>query len=232
MIKFKNITIGNSAGVLLALYFTLSALIPYGCKQEFAGFADQGVIIYDVEISDDNTDIPGAMMPSELKTYYLSGKTATSITAGLGLVETRIISDPVLRQYKTLVSAMGQKIALVLDEAKVSNNLNDRIDLELTYTGREKQIAGFTCKEVVVKDSTDNVFSIYFANDFPVKNVNWGTPFRDIDGLLMEYSMKFGNAVMSLRVKEVIMEKVDPALFEIPDDYQQIEDPAEMDMFM
>ena len=48
----------------------------------------------------------------------------------------------------------------------------------------------------------------------------------------MEYSMQFGNAVMSLKAREVIQKEVDDELFTVPDDYQLIDDPAALDLII
>ena len=188
----------------------------------------EGIIVYDVKYHnmDDGASL---LMPDEIRTYLAQEMSATVISGAMGAVETKIISDPNLREYKTLISAMGQRIALVLDEKEVDRNLNSRVDLELTYTGNEKVIAGYSCKEVKVRDSTDNVYFVYYSDEFSIDQPNWGTPFRAINGVLMQYSMRFGDAIMDLTARKVEEAELDPEFFGIPDDYQIITDPSQLE---
>ena len=224
----------NVAGIVCLGYFLISSFYFYGCDSDskVMGHLDEGIVVYDVDFENVDDGFSGAMMPSEIKTYVLNGMTATLISAGMGLVETKVISNPVDKEYQTLVSAMGQKIALVMNEQQVVGNFQDRVSLELTYTGNEKEIAGVNCKEVVVRDSTDNVYSVYYCDAFNIENPNWGTPFHEINGVLMEYSMKFGDAVMNLKANRILKDSVRSDFFLVPDDYEIITDPSQLEFIL
>jgi hypothetical protein len=224
----------NVLGIFVLGYFLISSFYFYGCNSgsNISGDLDKGVIVYDVDFENVDDGFSGAMMPSEIKTYVLNGMTATLISAGMGLVETKVISNPIDKEYQTLVSAMGQKIALVMNEQQVIGNFQDRVALELTYTGIEKKIAGVNCKEVVVRDSTDNVYSVFYCDAFSIDNPNWGTPFHEINGVLMEYSMKFGDAVMNLKANRILEDSIKSDFFEVPDDYEIITDPSQLEFIL
>jgi hypothetical protein len=218
-------------GLIFSLYLLVSVGSQIGCTPKGNGSFTEGLIVYDVEYHN-MEDGSAFLMPDEIRTYLAKGVSATVISGAMGAVETKIISDPDLKEYKTLISAMGQKIALVLGEEDVNRNFSNRVDLQLTHTGKEKIIAGYTCKEVRVRDSTDNVYMVYYSDDFGIEHPNWGTPFRGINGVLMQYSMKFGDSVLDLTAKRVEEAIVEPSFFEIPEDFQVITDPSQLEAFL
>jgi hypothetical protein len=224
-----NSLIRQSYGPVVALLFCLSALAPYGCKQSPFDGLKEGKVIYDVTVEGDEINpMMKAMMPGEIITYFGNDRTCTVISAAMNMMETRLISDAANYSYTTLVSAMGKKVAMVLNKKQVEENYLDRVNLKITYTGQEKEIAGILCKEAMVTDSTNNTYPVYYTEELAVKTPNWSTPFRDINGLLMEYSINMAGMRMNLRAREIVNETHDPSMYQIPEGYEIIDDPKKM----
>jgi len=224
--KLRNFRAGT-----LALLFLAVAVAPYGCKtSEFDGMKE-GKVVYDVAYEgDDMPPMMKALLPSEVTTYFGNNQTAMVISMNMNMAETKLISDAVNLKQVTLVSAMGRKIAMVMDKAKVEENYLDRVDLKIVHTNEEKEIAGIVCKQVLVTDSTDHTYAVYYTEDLDIDKPNWSTPFREIKGLLMEYSVKINGIKMNLKAKEIVNVKHDPAFFSIPEGYEIISDPKELRM--
>ncbi len=228
--KFRNqLSYSGTVRTLLFLVLLGSLLAPYGCKHgKFDGLAE-GKIVYEVTIEGEGLNpMMKAMMPSEVTTYFDKNKTCTVISMGMNMMETRLISDASNFKYTTLVSAMGKKIAMVLDRKQVEENFSDRVNLKVKKTSETKEIAGVQCKQAMITDSTENTYPVYYTDDLSLEQPNWSTPFRDINGLLMEYSISFGGMMMKLKAKEIVNTKVDPTFYEIPEGYEIIKDPKEM----
>jgi hypothetical protein len=147
---------------------------------------------------------------------------------GMSMMETRLISDASAFTYTTLMDAMGKKIALVLNKAQVEENYSDRVDLKVMHTGETKVIAGMQCKQAMITDSTNNTYPVYYTEDLNVTNPNWSSPFRDIKGFMMEYSIRFGEMVMNLKAKEVVGVENDESLFTVPEGYQIVKDTKDL----
>ncbi|MBL0341596.1 MAG: hypothetical protein IPP71_12030 [Bacteroidetes bacterium] len=147
---------------------------------------------------------------------------------GMNMMETRLISDAVNFKYTTLISAMGRKVAMVLDKKQVDENFSDQVNLKVVHTSEMKEIAGLQCKQALITDSTQNTYPVYYTEDLSLAEPNWSNPFRDIHGMLMEYSISFGGMVMKLKAKEIVNTKVDAALYVIPEGYEIIKDPKDM----
>ncbi len=217
------------AAIVTGFLFTMMAVAPYGCSRGPFDGLSEGKVVYDVTF--DGADIPPmmkAMLPSEVVTYFSGDKTCTIISMGMNMMETKLISDASKFNYITLVSAMGRKIAMVLNREQVKENYSDRVDLKIRYTGAEKEIAGIVCKEAMVTDSINNSYPVYYTDELAIKEPNWSSPFREIEGLLMEYSINISGMTMNLKAKKIVNEQHDPSLFEIPEGYDIIHDPKDM----
>jgi hypothetical protein len=216
-------------GLLIALTLVVSATIPYGCSSGASSGLSEGKIVYEVSFEDANINpMMKALLPSEVTTYFKNNRTCTVISMGMSMMETRLISDASAFTYTTLMDAMGKKIALVLNKAQVEENYSDRVDLKVMHTGETKVIAGMQCKQAMITDSTNNTYPVYYTEDLNVTNPNWSSPFRDIKGFMMEYSIRFGEMVMNLKAKEVVGVENDESLFTVPEGYQIVKDTKDL----
>lgn len=213
-------------GILPAILLITVAIAPYGCKRgEFDGLKE-GKVVYDVTFEGEEINpMVKAMLPSEVVTYFGDNKTCMVISMGMNMMETKLVSDASSYKYTTMVAAMGKKIAMILDKAQVDKNYLDRVDLKVVHTNEVKEIAGMQCKKATVTDSTDHTYDVYYTEDLAISNPNWSSPFRDIDGLLMEYSIQVGGMKMNLKAKEIVNIEQDPEIFKVPNDYEIVTDP-------
>jgi len=221
--------IKSTWGVLLFSILLLSMLAPYGCKTSPFDGLKEGKVVYDVTVEGEGMNpMIKAMMPSQVTTYFDNNKTCTVISMGMSMMETRLISDAVDFKYTTLINAMGRKVAMVLDKKQVDENFSDRVHLKVVHTSETKEIAGVMCRQALITDSTDHTYPVYYTDDLEIASPNWSSPFRDINGLLMEYSIKFGGMVMNLKAKEIVNTKNDQTFYEIPEGYEIIKDPKDL----
>ncbi|HEX5002043.1 MAG TPA: hypothetical protein VFW78_06080 [Bacteroidia bacterium] len=225
-----NIKPKSVAGAAFLSYLLLSMFSYYGCSHS-EGTPGEGHIIYQVSLEGDDVDpMMKTMMPSEITTYYKGNQTATIISMGMGMMETRMISDAAARTYSTLISAMGKKVAMVMNGQQVDQSFSGRAPLNVRYTDEVKEIAGVKCRQAMITDSTDNSYPVYYTDELGKSAFNWSTPYKEIEGMLMEYSIRFDNIVMKLTAKEIVHEPADSAVFTVPNDYEKITDPDQMEL--
>jgi len=227
-VKLKNnMKAGSLLGIAVALIFLCSSLMPYGCSHGPVDGLEEGKIIYDVTFETGEMNaMMKAMLPSEVITYFNDNKTCTVISMGMNMMETRLISDGINYKYTTLVSAMGRKVAMVMDKKQVETNYLDRVELQVRHTSEKKEIAGVSCKQAIITDSTNHTYPVYYTEEIAIKQPNWSSPFRDIDGLLMEYSISLGGIVMNLKAREIVKMVTEKSYFDIPEGYEIIKDPS------
>ena len=63
---------------------------------------------------------------------------------------------------------------------------------------------------------------MYYTNDIGISHSNWYTPFREIEGVLLEYQVRKYNYEMRLTALEVIKEEINDNVFSVPGDYENI----------
>jgi len=224
--------IKSIGGYTCLVLFIATLLGGYGCKHDTLKGRNEGKVIYEVTYPDTLLNSPmGAMLPKEMTMYFRDNKTNSELKMGMGMIVTRFMSDANDKTFATLLKGFGKKSAMVFDEEAVKKNFLDRVDLKLVETGKTKEIAGFVCREVNVTDSTDNTYQVYYTEEVALENPNWCTPFNDIEGLMMEYTININNMVLNLIAKSIVFEKVDSLMFTVPDDYEIITDPKQFRPF-
>ncbi len=215
--------------ILIGLMFLIVAAAPYGCKTgQVSGFRE-GKVVYDVEFEAEGIPpMMKAMLPSEITTYFSNDRTCTVINMGMNMMETKLISDAVRYTYTTLINGMGNKKAMIFDQEMVKKQFLDRVPLKVVFTDEKKEIAGVQCRQAMITDSTNHVYPVFYTEEIALSDPNWCTPFNEIKGLLMEYSISFGNFVMKLKAKKIVEEKAEQTWFEIPEGYERITDPSQL----
>ena len=97
-------------------------------------------------------------------------------------------------------------------------------DINITLTKETKDIAGYACKsaDIVVKgDSTWN-FKVFYTEEIKINKSNAHTPFKEIDGVLMEYQLLSNNILMHFTATKVISEEVASEAVELGDGYEMV----------
>ncbi len=226
-------TTGILSGIVFFLCWMFLAPVHTGCNSSEFNSIKEGMVVYDVSFeTNEMSPMIKAMLPSEVTTYFSDNKTCTVISMGMNMMETRLISDAMNYTYTTLVSAMGRKVAMVMDKKQVESNYLDRVALQVRHTSDKKEIAGISCSQALITDSTNHTYPVYYTEEILVKDPNWSSPFHDIEGMLMEYSINLNGIVMNLKAKKIVNNVNDKSLFEIPKGYEIIKDPSEFKFTM
>lgn len=224
--------IKKNLGYFCYILFVLTITGSYGCKHRLGEGRGEGKIVYEVSYPDTLKNGPmAAFLPKEMTLYFKDNITNAEFKMGMGLITTRFLSDAGKGQFSTIFKGFGKKSAMTFNREQVKTNFLDHVDLKLVETGKTIEIAGYQCKEVTVTDSTDNTYEVYYTEEVDLDDPNWCTPFNEIDGLMLQYSIKVNNMVMNLKAKSVVFEKVDSLNFVLPADYEIITDPKQFKPF-
>ena len=204
---------------LLVLMLTLFAGNTYAGDKDF-----QGIIIYN--ISYENSDIDPqmmAMMPKTMKMKIKGDKSRTEISMGMG--STSVIFNGTAKEGFTLMDMMGQKLAFTMTSDDIEKELSEGPDMEIDVTGETKEIAGIVCKKVIVKiheeGEKEMKYIVFFTEELGSGMLNYNNPmFKDIDGVMLEYSMNENNMSMTFTAISVDKKKISDDEFDMPDDYK------------
>lgn len=185
----------------------------------------EGKIEYNISyprISEDNVMLD--MMPKKMRTTFSKNSYRSDIMAGMGLFKTSIIckegDSTLIHSIKMLKDKYASKVSEA-DFDKLNPSFNN---VKVKLNDEKKEIAGYHCKGAdisILGDSTWG-FKLFYTNEIKIKNANGHTPFKLIDGVLMEYELVTNNVHMRFEATKVIQEDIDPALIDLEDDYKMI----------
>lgn len=193
-----------------------------GCNNNEKGLLSEGVINYEVTLINKDYYMAYAA-PSAMTFEFKDSKCKGVINAGPGGIVTSIfISDPERKIFAQLFEMGNKKYVHSYDEREMQKENEIFPPHTVKSTNETKVIAGCKCKKVVYdfKDESMPDFDVYYTNDLAVKSPNWASPFKDVDGVLMEYQVNKYGLILRFTAKTMNHVKVESSNFEIPEDHK------------
>ncbi|MDA9563881.1 hypothetical protein N9R81_04320 [Flavobacteriales bacterium] len=198
----------------------------YSCSGDlFHPKLAEGEIEYEVSYPVmDPDNVMADFMPKSMSLKFKDNKFITELSAGMGMFKTNFVGDCEKHEMTHLVKMVNKKYATDYNDESV-RTLNEAYeDFTILETNETKTIAGYECKKMwVIFTQVDMPsFELYYTNDINIKDPNWGLPFVDIDGVLMQYEMKRNGIIMRLVAKNVSKSEIDDETFNIPLEYEDV----------
>jgi hypothetical protein len=159
-----------------------------------------------------------ANMPSG-KTIYIKGrKSREEQNTPMGNIVT--ISDGETQTNMVLLDILGQKIVVKSLKEDLEKGMKELSPLSVNITSDTKVIAGYNCKKAEVTQD-GKTRDIYFTEEIPITEPNWNTQYKDIKGVLVDFTQPTAdeNLILRLTLKEVKKQKVKDLMFTVPDGY-------------
>ena len=208
---------------LLILF--ISILFLQNCDTIFHKNVKEGSILFEIKYPENEAgDLMAGLLPNEMVLKFKNDKTAGTFSAGMGVFEASLITDPHSKSVLQLLKIMNERYVQAYDSTEIGELFSELPEIKIVKTDEEKTIAGYNCKKAIVtfKDNIKEEFNVYYTNDIGIKNSNWCTPFREIDGVLLEYQVRKYNYEMRLTALEVVKEEIDDNAFSVPKEYENI----------
>ena len=204
------------------LIASLLSLCFIGLNAQKKDLGFEGTITYSVTVEGDVDLTTKSQMPSEVIISYKAPKSSMVMKTAYGNIT--VIGNSESKEQVVLYDLMGQKIAIKSSKEETEASLKEIPELTVTVTNETKKIAGYTCTKVNLTDGNTTT-SAYVTKEIVIPNANWNSQFKNVEGVLMEYSQKAKNdtdAIIVFSAKEVKKAKIKDAVFEIPPDYKQM----------
>lgn len=197
----------------------------YSCtkKEKVVG---EGVLEYNIEYLTNKKDNPIVnLLPPSMYVKFKKNSTFTMIKGWMGIFTLSYISNFNDKKNTTLLKMMNQKYYYSSQFGDTNFVFDDYKGMKLKFTNDTKKILGYNCKKVLVTfpNSNKSPFEIYYTNEIKIKNSTYNTPFRDIDGVLMEFKIKMNGIPMHLIISKVKADKIPDNVFNVPPTYLKVE---------
>lgn len=208
--------------VILFLIFVVVFPSCKSCKPGGKGISE-GIIEYDAEVLDKNNPMAD-LAPDKMIVKFKDNKSSVDLSAGMGLFSTTFISDPDTKTMLQLVKLLNKKFAYIMDSTAVKKEIDSAGVITIEKTSETKTIAKFKCKKarVTFPGNTHPPYDVWYTNEINIQDPNWSNPYKEIDGVLMEYQMNRYGLAMKFTAKNVTKADVDDTSFELPDEYKLI----------
>lgn len=182
-----------------------------------------GLIVYNISFGGADIDPQmAAMMPKTMKMKIKGEKSRMEMSMGMG--STIVVFNGEDKSGFTLMDIMGQKYAMNMTTEELEKDIEKEPDVDVEVTGETKEIAGYECKKALVRSkesgAEDLEMVVYFTDELGSGMLNYNNPmFKDVQGVMMEYSMKENNMNMTFTAISVTKEKIKDEEFVIPEGY-------------
>lgn len=201
----------------LFLFFAVSII----SLSAFAGSDGEfiGYVKYSIKMEGEMSAQEKAQQPTEMTVSYSGPKSRLEIVTPM---QTQVIlGDASTKEQFILLDMMGKKIALKTTAEDLEKGMKEAPEIKVNVTEETKEIAGYKCKkaEVVIGEET-NIF--WVTDDIAVKDPNWSTPYKELTGVLMEYSMVQNEITITYTATEVKKKKLKSLIFTVPAGYEEM----------
>lgn len=180
----------------------------------------EGVIEYEVTYPKlDPKSAMAAFLPDKA---YLRFKNNNMITEMSGMIfKISYISNQESKSVEQTFSLLNQKNASHVSLEDLQK-LNGSFLSSIEKGTHEKDIAGYACKEAIVKLKTGESIHVFYTNEIGITNPNWSNPYSKLDGVLMDFQLESYGLSMHLTAKNVLPEKIEDSSFLVSKDHNKI----------
>jgi hypothetical protein len=181
----------------------------------------EGVIEYDItypKLDPNNMMVAG--LPSKAYLRFKDNNMANDMSGMMGLISITYISktDKTVAQTLTLINKKYVSELSAEDLKKINGEYLEKIE-----PGKNtRDIAGFKCKEAIVKLTNGETIHVYYTDEINIANPNWSNPYNTIKGVLMDFQMERYGVAMHLTAKRVLSQKIEESTFTVSDDHKKI----------
>ncbi len=207
-----------------AVFFAIALLLCLcsSCKKG----SNEGTLTYNIEFNEQEKAERSiiSLLPDKMKYYYKQGSSSMEISA-FGMFRTAYISNFQTKTNSVLFYLMPNKFTCNAKFGEHMIGFDPMPGIILTPTKEEKDTFGLTIHKVHVsfEDTTKEEYDIWYTKDLQVNNPNWHTPYKDIDGVLIDYRIALKDISMHISLAEISDLAVDSSKFFVPKDFKVVE---------
>jgi hypothetical protein len=148
-------------------------------------------------------------------TVYIKGSKSRSEIVASNFSST-VIFDASTSFGVILKEVSGQKLLIRMNPDNWKER-NGRYDgMVFKPTGETREIAGYKCVKAVAQTKWGATISVFYTKDIVPENKDYDPPFRNLDGLPLEYELTNGDFKIKYRVSRISLNPVPASKFDVP----------------
>ncbi|MBI5009716.1 MAG: hypothetical protein HZB98_08750 [Bacteroidia bacterium] len=211
------------SGLLSTIFISL-LFFSYSCREQGGKNINQGEIHYNIEYSGSMGGVPKEVLPQNLIVSFKKNKLLFEMISTFGNSGIINLTNPEEKIFDTYFSLFTIKYYYAAAEGELFPGFEAMEGMELKKTSKTAQICGFNCKnaEVTFPSDRSKVMTIWYTNEIDVKNSNISTPFKEIDGVLMDFYFYLGATEVHFSAENVYEKDISDDLFIRRNDFKQV----------
>ena len=183
----------------------------------------EGYIEYNIEYLDESMDsFMKGLLPKKMTIKFKNNNTMNKIEGFSGIVSFTHIQNFKEKRNITLVKVLNKKYMYIEKITEKSMFFEELPGMKIELQDTIAEVCGFQSKKAKIIIPDAEPFYIYYTDDIIINNVNAQTPFKLIEGVLLEFQIKLYDMPMKLTVNKVQEAKISSDEFNIPEGYDAI----------
>ena len=183
----------------------------------------EGEIYYNIKYVSNPSTISSDLLPKELVIAFRNDLISTRLKTPIGNSGVITVVNPRDNIYDTYLNILSFKYYFEGNYRDMQPGFNSMEGITVHNTGRKSVICGFNCRQARV-DLPDNKTTryIWYTDEIRAENPNRMTPYREIDGVLMDFFYIIGDAELQFTADEVLAKQVPDKEFERKKNYRKV----------
>jgi hypothetical protein len=189
------------------------------------GRPDEGVIEYALSFPDyDPNGLMAGMLPERITITFSEGRQLAELSAGMGIFRTAVITDDAAQELDYHMSLMGKRIKAHMHPSDLETVRAENGRAIILHTPDVDTIAGYPCrKAIAIFNRIDRrEVDLWYTDRIDMQRPNWFGPYGELPGVLLRYEVVQHGMRMRLEAIKVSTEPVDPGVFSVRTDYEQV----------
>ena len=208
-------------------------LIGFSCKNRGDKGINEGEIHYNITYVGNVGGVPKEALPKTLVVYFKQNKVLFEMLSVFGSSGIVNLSNPEEKIYDTYFNFFALKYYYEASEGELFPGFDAMEGIEIKETSKTMEICGFHCKnaEITLQSDRDKIINIWYTNEIDVKNSNLGTPFKEIEGVMMDFFLYLGDAEVHFIAENVYSTTINDNTFARRNNYKKV-NKEEINMFI
>lgn len=185
----------------------------------------EGYIEYEITYMENTLkNIPTELLPRKMLFKFKGDATNQKIDGFLGFFSIFHVVNPKKSINSTFLKVRNFKYYYPGGKRETSVGFDKMEGMKITYQPEMKTLAGYDAQRATISfpDESKEGFDVYFTNEIPLNSPNRPNPYRQIDGVLLEFRLSLNNLDMHLKAREVVYTSIPDKEFIVPDGYKAV----------
>ena len=207
----------------LKMFILIVLLLPSCMEKRSYKNMKEGEIFYNINYITRPSSLSSDLLPKELVVAFRDDLVNTRLKAPIGNTGITTVVNPAENIYDTYINILAFKYYFEGRNSEMQPGFNSMNGLIITETGKKSVICGFHCRQARVEmPGSNRERYIWYTDEINAVNPNGMTPFKEIDGVLMDFFYIIGEAEMHFTADEVIARQIPDKEFERKKNYRKV----------